>query len=181
MKGSKHVVTVTPDQQLENSFPLLKRDDKQEKNPTHSYPTESNQPEPITADSRDMAIDEVGDSEEYHKLRFIEQKMDNAILSFIEMDHTEIDENIREQAQTLNLDWDWIDQLHISDVGQSLIQETKLNLEWQATLFLVLQQKFAHFVQEYETQHSTQDTKQIGITTQSHRQQKEQHCKEALQ
>ncbi|KAI7847198.1 hypothetical protein BDC45DRAFT_578363 [Circinella umbellata] len=105
-----------------------------------------------------MLIDDATDSMEYHKLGYIEQKM-------------QIDENIRQQACILNLDQDWMDQLHISDVGQILIKETNLNLEWQAILFITLQYKLAQFIQEYETQTAKQDSHLVGVTTRSASQQ----------
>ncbi|KAI7846693.1 hypothetical protein BDC45DRAFT_611484 [Circinella umbellata] len=59
---------------------------------------------PPTGNSGTMVIDELTDSEEYCKLGYIEQKMDEAILSFINIDHNQTDENIREQARLINLD-----------------------------------------------------------------------------
>ncbi|KAI7854360.1 hypothetical protein BDC45DRAFT_569058 [Circinella umbellata] len=129
---------------------------------------------PPTGNAGAMVIDELTDSEEYRKLGYIEQKMDEAILSFIDIDHNQIDENIREQARLINLDHDWMAQLHISDAGQTLLQDTNLNLEWQAILFITLQHKLAHFIQEYEVQTPNQELQHVGVTTRSHSQQQEQ-------
>ncbi|KAG2216708.1 hypothetical protein INT45_013631 [Circinella minor] len=137
-------------------------------------PHNTNEIPPPTGNSGAMVIDELTDSEEYRKLGYIEQKMDKAILSFIDIDHNQIDENIREQARIIILDHDWMAQLHISDTGQTLIHDTNLNLEWQAILLITLQHKLAHFIQEYEVQTPNQELQHVGVTTRSHSQQQEQ-------
>ena len=55
-----------------------------------------------------------------------------------------------------------------------MIQETQLNSEWQAILYIVLQQKFAQFLQEYETQYNIRTTKYDGVITRSNSIQNEQ-------
>ena len=110
LKGSKCVVDAAPVPcSKTNSFSPLTEGQDQEIKPTPSLSIGHKQLELNIEDSGDMVIDKVGDSAEFHKLGFIEQKMDNAILSFIETDYKEINENIKEKAQTLNLVHSWMD------------------------------------------------------------------------